>query len=192
VCRLLNFMDSDGYDVVVPQHPGDAVEERPLMEFMPGYVLRSLDQLPKQGSVKPWRLNANYLADLRLIRHGKIADGGLRFFKHPAGSVSPAQTPVMAEVLDSDGASREQGMVDRPPPWNTGEPQPETAALISQRKMGKDAMSVVDGQLKVYGTEHLRIADGSIMPRVTTGNTMAPCVIIGERAADILKAQHTL
>ncbi|MDT5308287.1 MAG: choline dehydrogenase [Mycobacterium sp.] len=59
-------------------------------------------------------------------------------------------------------------------------------------KMGQDAMSVVDGQLKVYGTEHLRIADGSIMPRVTTGNTMAPCVIIGERAADILKAQHTL
>jgi choline dehydrogenase len=59
-------------------------------------------------------------------------------------------------------------------------------------KMGQDAMSVVDGQLKVYGIEHLRIADGSIMPRVTTGNTMAPCVIIGERAADILKTQHTL
>jgi choline dehydrogenase len=59
-------------------------------------------------------------------------------------------------------------------------------------KMGQDAMSVVDGQLKVYGVEHLRIADGSIMPRVTTGNTMAPCVIIGERAADILKAQYAL
>jgi choline dehydrogenase len=59
-------------------------------------------------------------------------------------------------------------------------------------KMGQDAMSVVDGELKVYGIEHLRIADGSIMPRITTGNTMAPCVIIGERAAQILKAQHTL
>jgi choline dehydrogenase len=59
-------------------------------------------------------------------------------------------------------------------------------------KMGQDEMSVVDGQLKVYGIEHLRIADGSIMPRVTTGNTMAPCVIIGERAAEILKAEHTL
>jgi choline dehydrogenase len=59
-------------------------------------------------------------------------------------------------------------------------------------KMGQDAMSVVDGTLKVYGTEHLRIADGSIMPRVTTGNTMAPCVIIGERAAEILQAEHTL
>jgi choline dehydrogenase len=54
-------------------------------------------------------------------------------------------------------------------------------------KMGQDAMSVVDGQLKVYGIDHLRIADGSIMPRVTTGNTMAPCVIIGERAAQILR-----
>jgi choline dehydrogenase len=59
-------------------------------------------------------------------------------------------------------------------------------------KMGRDAMSVVDGELKVYGVEHLRIADGSIMPRVTTGNTMAPCVIIGERAAEILQAEHTL
>jgi GMC oxidoreductase len=46
--------------------------------------------------------------------------------------------------------------------------------------------------LKVYGIENLRIADGSIMPRVTTGNTMAPCVIIGERAGDILKADHKL
>jgi choline dehydrogenase len=59
-------------------------------------------------------------------------------------------------------------------------------------KMGRDAMSVVDGNLKVYGVDNLRIADGSIMPRVTTGNTMAPCVIIGERAAEVLRAEHKL
>lgn len=59
-------------------------------------------------------------------------------------------------------------------------------------KMGRDSMSVVDANLKVYGIENLRIADGSIMPRVTTGNTMAPCVIIGERAGKILRAQHRL
>jgi choline dehydrogenase len=59
-------------------------------------------------------------------------------------------------------------------------------------KMGRDPMSVVDGNLKVYGIEKLRIADGSIMPRVTTGNTMAPCVIIGERAGEILRAEHKL
>jgi len=59
-------------------------------------------------------------------------------------------------------------------------------------KMGRDSMSVVGGNLKVYGIERLRIADGSIMPRVVAGNTMAPCVIIGERAAEMLKAEHQL
>ncbi len=53
-------------------------------------------------------------------------------------------------------------------------------------KMGRDAMSVVDADLKVYGIEGLRIADASIMPRVTTGNTMAPCIIIGEQMGRIL------
>jgi choline dehydrogenase-like flavoprotein len=62
----------------------------------------------------------------------------------------------------------------------------------STAKMGRDAMSVVDGNLKVYGVDNLRIADGSIMPRVTTGNTMAPCVIIGERAAEIIRNQHQI
>jgi choline dehydrogenase len=62
----------------------------------------------------------------------------------------------------------------------------------STAKMGRDSMSVVDAQLKVYGIENLRIADGSIMPRVTTGNTMAPCIIIGERAAEALRNEHRL
>jgi len=59
-------------------------------------------------------------------------------------------------------------------------------------RMGRDPMAVVDRELKVHGIENLRIADGSIMPRVTTGNTMAPCVIIGERAAEVLLARHKL
>jgi choline dehydrogenase len=59
-------------------------------------------------------------------------------------------------------------------------------------KMGRDEMSVVDGRLQVYGIDNLRIADGSIMPRVTTGNTMAPCVIIGERAAELIRRTHQI
>jgi choline dehydrogenase len=58
--------------------------------------------------------------------------------------------------------------------------------------MGRDDMSVADSRLKVYGIENLRIADGSILPRIPTGNTMAPCVIIGERAAQILRRTHNL
>jgi choline dehydrogenase len=59
-------------------------------------------------------------------------------------------------------------------------------------RMGRDDMSVVDSRLRVRGVDRLRIADASIMPRVTTGNTMAPCVAIGERAADMLQADHGL
>lgn len=53
-------------------------------------------------------------------------------------------------------------------------------------KMGVDAMSVVDPELRVHGVQNLRVADGSIMPTITTGNTMAPCVMIGERMAELL------
>ena len=59
-------------------------------------------------------------------------------------------------------------------------------------KMGRDSLSVVDAHLKVYGISNLRIADGSIMPRVMTGNTMAACMIIGERAGQILRAEHKI
>jgi len=55
-------------------------------------------------------------------------------------------------------------------------------------KMGQDAESVVDSKLRGYGVKKLPIADGSIMPTVTTGNTQAPCVIIGERIAELLAA----
>ncbi len=62
----------------------------------------------------------------------------------------------------------------------------------STAKMGRDSMSVVDNELKVYGIEGLRIADASIMPRITTGNTMAPCIVIGERAADLIGKSYGL
>jgi len=59
-------------------------------------------------------------------------------------------------------------------------------------KMGRDEMSVVDGSLRVYGVDGLRVADASVLPRITTGNTMAPCVVIGERAGDLLQQAHQL
>ena len=53
-------------------------------------------------------------------------------------------------------------------------------------KMGSDEHAVVDERLRVYGVEGLRVADASIMPAVTSGNTNAPSIMIGERAADFV------
>lgn len=55
-------------------------------------------------------------------------------------------------------------------------------------KMGVDAMAVVDPDLRVYGIDGLRVADASIMPTLIGGNTNAPAIMIGEKAADLIRA----
>ena len=58
-------------------------------------------------------------------------------------------------------------------------------------KMGTDPMAVVDSELRVHGIGGLRIVDASIMPTITTGNTNAPTIMIGEKGADLIKASRT-
>ena len=55
-----------------------------------------------------------------------------------------------------------------------------------------DPLAVVDPELRVYGIAGLRVADTSIMPEITSGNTAAPTVMIGEKAADMIKRTYRL
>ena len=57
-------------------------------------------------------------------------------------------------------------------------------------KMGVDPMAVVDPGLRVHGTQGLRVADASIMPLIPNGNTNAPSIMIGEKAADLMKTAN--
>jgi monooxygenase len=79
VCRLLNHMSAGDHSQCVPEVTDPSVTEEPVLDFTSGYVLRSLDKLPKQGSKEPWKLRQNYVFDLRSIRRGPIDDGTMRF-----------------------------------------------------------------------------------------------------------------
>ena len=57
-------------------------------------------------------------------------------------------------------------------------------------KMGEDAAAVVDSRLRVHGLAGLRVADASIMPTLTTGNTNAPAIMIGEKCADFIRGHQ--
>jgi monooxygenase len=81
VCRMLKFMDKNGYKIAVPRLKDSSVEPEPVLDFNSSYVLRALDDLPKQGSKTPWRLHQNYVKDLSMLRYGRIDDGTMEFRK---------------------------------------------------------------------------------------------------------------
>ena len=79
VCRLLNHMDEGGFRQCTPHNRDPRVSERPFIDFSSGYVLRSIDKFPKQGSKAPWKLHQNYPLDILNLRFGSVADGVMEF-----------------------------------------------------------------------------------------------------------------
>ncbi len=96
VCRLLNYMRKRGHAQCMPHNDDPTLATLPWMDFSSGYLQRSLDQFPKQGTRDPWRLHQNYLRDIRLLRFGRIDDGTLRFAAPRAASASAASSAAAA------------------------------------------------------------------------------------------------
>jgi monooxygenase len=89
VCRLINHMDAHGYEIATPSGPDPSLPVEPFIDFTSGYVLRSIDRLPKQGATQPWRLHQNWFRDIRLLRRGPIDDSMV--FSRATPAEEPAQ-----------------------------------------------------------------------------------------------------
>jgi cation diffusion facilitator CzcD-associated flavoprotein CzcO len=79
VARLINHMDRHGYNTCTPRRNDPSVVPEPLFDFSSGYIRRAIDQFPRQGSKKPWRLYQNYVRDLVSLRFGAVNDPALDF-----------------------------------------------------------------------------------------------------------------
>jgi monooxygenase len=87
VCRVLNHMREQGHVRCTPLNRDPSITEEPFIDFSSGYVQRSIDQFPRQGSRAPWRLYQNYALDILSLRFGAVNDGAMQF----AGAESTVQ-----------------------------------------------------------------------------------------------------
>ena len=88
VCRMLNFMDENGYAICTPRLKDPTVERIPVVDFNSGYIQRAIKTLPSQGSKHPWKLHQNYVKDLRMLRYGNLEDGAMEFKPKPQATLS--------------------------------------------------------------------------------------------------------
>ena len=163
-------------------------DERNLPAVEHGFVIWPCLLLPQsRGTIRlndpdpfaPPHIQANYLAheaDMTLLLRGvamarQIAQAAP--FKPFAGEPLLPDNKVQTEDKLRSFIARNLATVYHP---------------VGTCKMGVDPLSVVDPQLRVRGVNGLRVADASIMPTIVNGNTNAPAIMIGEKAADFLRA----
>jgi choline dehydrogenase-like flavoprotein len=153
--------------------PGMTVAVCPVRPESRGTIMAQSPDPLKYPAIRP-----NYLSapnDLRVL----IAGIGhtRRIFTQPALARHSVEETVPGPAVDSDEAflelARRTGTTIFHP--------------VGTCKMGTDAMAVVDPRLKVRGIEGLRVIDASVMPTVTTGNTNAPTIMIGEKGAAMIR-----
>lgn len=159
---------------------------KPMLGY--GYTLHVCQLRPKsRGHIglrsanpnDPPRIHANYLSHsqdretmIQAVRVARRILDGEPFRVHNGGEVAPGKEVVTDEQILA--YIRQHAETIYHP--------------VGSCKMGSDPMAVVDERLRVHGLEGLRIADASIMPTLIGGNTNAPSMVIGEKAAEMILA----
>lgn len=79
VCKVLNYMDENGFKKCTPIFDENRFASSPLLDFDAGYIKRAHNILPKQGSASPWKVNQNYIKDTFLLKYGSVNDEFLSY-----------------------------------------------------------------------------------------------------------------
>ena len=80
ICRLLNYMDMNGFDEVLPEgNAAELLEDTVMGSLTSGYIARAANVMPKQGKHGPWRVSNNYLADRKDLKTATFEDDILQF-----------------------------------------------------------------------------------------------------------------
>jgi choline dehydrogenase len=177
----LQFHFSGGIPAFIPP---DYPVEGSTFFFVPILVKpqsRGEVRLRSNDPLSPPVLQPNYLkcdVDMQVLLRGVSLSRELAqtqaFAEFNGGEVAPGITKTESEL-------REYIRTHVSTVWHP----------VGTCKMGRDADAVVDPQLRVYGVEGLRVADASIMPIITSGNTNAACIMIGEKAAEMIFTANT-
>ena len=96
VCRLLNHMDANGFQICVAENDDPALETEPFIDFSSGYVQRAISKFPKQGSRAPWRLYQNYALDIVSLRRSPLQDEAMRFARVRDRAPADIDAPLVA------------------------------------------------------------------------------------------------
>jgi cation diffusion facilitator CzcD-associated flavoprotein CzcO len=92
MCRVLNHMAAQGADICVPLSDDGSTATRLAIDLSSGYIRRAAAVLPRQSGQAPWRMNQDYLEDLRALRFSRLEDGALRFRRR--AQPRPASAPA--------------------------------------------------------------------------------------------------
>lgn len=156
----------------VEDEHGTTIRIGPVVPKSRGHIaLRSGD--PEEAP----RIHANYLDDRRDV---DIAVAGVQLMREVMAK--PAFAGMLGRELAPGAHNKTDAEVAK---WLVGAAM-TTLHPVGSCKMGTDTDAVVDAELRVHGIKALRVADASIMPIITRGNTNAPTIMIAEKASDLI------